>query len=59
MNKKKLIKIANEVIALEEEMERGGHIAYNESKIEEIYGKLSVEDLFFVQEYIDKYFDNK
>lgn len=54
---KKLIKIANEVIYLEKEMQRGDHVSLNESKIEEIYNKLSIEDMLFVQDYIENHFD--
>ena len=52
--KKKLIRIANQIYALEEKIQAGDNMAENMEKMEELTNSLSQEDLWEVNKYLEE-----
>ena len=52
--KKKLIRVANQIYALEEKLQAGENMAENMEKIEELTSSLSQEDLWEVNKYLEE-----
>ena len=51
--KKKLVKIANQILALEEKLQVGDNMAENLEKMEKLVSSLSVEDLWEINAYLE------
>lgn len=56
--KKKLIKIANQIITLEQKLQNGENMQENMDKIEKLSESLSQSELWEVNTYIEKHFQN-
>ncbi len=56
--KKKLIKIANQIITLEQKLQNGENMQENLEKIEKLTDSLSQNDLWEVNAYIEEHFQN-
>lgn len=54
--KKKLVKIANQIISLEKKLQAGENMAENMKKLEDITLSLSPEELFEIDEYLTENF---
>lgn len=54
--KKKLVKIANQIISLERKLQAGENMAENMKKLEDITSSLSPEELFEIDEYLTENF---
>ena len=52
--KKKLIRVANQIYALEEKIQAGENMAENMEKMEELTNSLSQEDLWEVNKYLEE-----
>lgn len=52
--KKKLIRVANQIYALEEKLQTGENMAENMEKMEELTSSLSQEDLWEVNKYLEE-----
>jgi hypothetical protein len=52
--KKKLVKIANQIIALEEKLQAGENMNENLEKMEKITSSLSIDELFEVNAYLEE-----
>lgn len=52
--KKKLIRVANQIYALEEKIQAGENMAENMEKIESLMNSLSQEDLWEVNKYLEE-----
>lgn len=52
--KKKLIRVANQIYALEEKLQAGENMAENIEKMEELTSSLSQEDLWEVNKYLEE-----
>lgn len=52
--KKKLIRVANQIYALEEKLQAGENMAENMEKMEELISSLSQEDLWEVNKYLEE-----
>lgn len=53
--KKDLEKIAQELIALEKEMQKGNNIPQNFKKMESLTKKLTFDEIIEMSNYLDKY----
>lgn len=51
--KKKLLKVANQIIALEEKLQAGENMNENFEKMEKLTSSLSLEELLEVNEYLE------
>ena len=51
--KKKLLKIANQIIALEEKLQAGENMNENLDKMEKLTSSLSVEELWEINAYLE------
>lgn len=56
--KKKLIKIANQIITLEQKLQNGENMQENMDKIEKLSESLSQNELWEVNAYIEEHFQN-
>jgi hypothetical protein len=56
--KKKLIKIANQIITLEQKLQNGENMQENMDKIEKLSESLSPNELWEVNAYIEEHFQN-
>ena len=56
--KKKLIKIANQIITLEQKLQNGENMNENMAKIEKLSESLSQNELWEVNVYIEEHFQN-
>ena len=54
--KKKLIKIANQIITLEQKLQNGENMQENLEKIEKLTDSLSQNELWEVNAYLEEYF---
>lgn len=54
--KKKLVKIANQIISIEKKLQAGENMSENMQKLEKITLSLSPEELFEVDEYLTENF---
>lgn len=52
--KKKLIRVANQIYALEEKLQAGENMAENMEKMEKLTSSLSQEDLWEVNKYLEE-----
>ena len=52
--KKKLIRVANQIYALEEKLKAGENMVENMEKVEELTNSLSQEDLWEVNKYLEE-----
>lgn len=57
--KKKLIRVANQIYALEEKLQTGENMAENMEKMEELTSSLSPEDLWEVNKYLEEKMQRK
>lgn len=57
ISKKKIKKIAKQILELENEMQLGKSVQENMQKIEEIVSSLSLGEMILLDEYIQKNFD--
>lgn len=57
--KKKLIRVANQIYALEEKLQAGENMAENMEKMEELTSSLSPEDLWEVNKYLEEKMQRK
>jgi hypothetical protein len=57
--KKKLIRVANQIYALEEKIQLGENMAENMEKMEELISSLSQEDLWEVNKYLEEKMQRK
>lgn len=51
--KKKLIRVANQIYALEEKIQLGENVAENIEKMEELTNSLSASEIWEVNEYLE------
>lgn len=56
--KKKLIKIANQIITLEQKLQNGENMQENMEKMEKLTNSLSQCELWEVNAYIEEHFQN-
>jgi len=52
--KKKLIRVANQIYAIEEKLQAGENLAENMEKMDELTSSLSPEDLWEVNKYLEE-----
>lgn len=52
--KKKLIRVANQIYALEEKLQAGDNMVENMKKMEELTSSLSQDDLWEVNKYLEE-----
>ena len=52
--KKKLIRVANQIYALEEKLQAGDNMAENMKKMEELTSSLSQDDLWEINKYLEE-----
>ena len=52
--KKKLIRVANQIYALEEKLQVGDNIVENMKKMEELTNSLSQDDLWEINKYLEE-----
>ena len=52
--KKKLVKVANQIMAIEEKLQAGENMNENLEKMEKLINSLSFEDLLEVNDYLEK-----
>lgn len=52
--KKKLVKVANQIMAIEEKLQAGENMNENLEKMEKLVNSLSFEDLLEVNDYLEK-----
>lgn len=52
--KKKLIRVANQIYALEEKLQAGDNMVENMKKMEELTSSLSQDDLWEINKYLEE-----
>ena len=51
---KNLKRIANQILKLESECQQGKNVEYNMSLIDKLVAKISIKDLFEINDYLEK-----